>query len=104
MREGSSASLGRDLLQLVDDTDALRRGILREARPGAAGEFADKDVAASVDGDAVGRRKLAGEHPAMRLAEPGQHLAPQRVDRDPRADIRPILVDFAGGPPLADIA
>src|SRR5439155_23596378 len=94
----------RELRQLVDDPELLRYRVLREARPGAGGQFADKDVAAAVDGDAVRRGELPGEDPAMRFAEPGQHLALQRVDADPRTDIRPVLVDLARRATLADVA
>src|SRR5207248_10286790 len=34
----------------------------------------------------------------------GQPLAFQRMDADPRPDIRPVAVDLAGWPALADIA
>src|SRR5579862_451922 len=97
-------ALRRDLRQAVDDAQLFRHRVLREARPRAGGQFADIDVAAAVDGDAVGRGELPGPHPAMRLAEPRDDLPLQRVDRDPRPDIRPILVDFARRSTLADIA
>src|SRR6202161_3257535 len=48
----------RYLRQLVDDAELFRDRVFREAGPGAAGQLADKDVAAGVDGDAVGRGKL----------------------------------------------
>src|SRR5206468_10792346 len=37
-------------------------------------------------------------------AELGQPLAFQRVDADPRPDIRPVAVDLAGRPAFPDIA
>src|SRR5947207_1737846 len=92
------------LAQPVDDAAILGRGIFREARPGAAREFADIDVAAAVDRDAVRRGELPRQDTGMRLAELGQPLAFQRVDADPRPDIRPVAVDLAGWPALADIA
>src|SRR6266700_7963065 len=61
-------------------------------------------AAAAVDRDAVRRGELPGQDPAMRLAEPSQHLALQRMDADPRPDIRPILVDLARRATLADVA
>src|SRR5438876_5750356 len=88
----------------VDDTALRRRLTGREARPRAAGELADENVACAVDGDAVRRGELPRQDAAMRLAEPRQDLALQRVDRDTRADIRPVLVDLAGRAAFADIA
>ena len=72
LRAGRS---GGGLDELVDDPQALGRRVLREARPGAARQFADIDVAVPVDGDAVRRGELAGSEAGMHLAEPGQHLA-----------------------------
>src|SRR5207249_8436745 len=92
--EGGAVSC-RQLPQPVDDAELLRHRVLREARPGAAGEFADKDVALAVDGDAVRRGELARQDAAMRLAEPGQYLTLQCVDRDARPDIRPVRVGLA---------
>src|SRR4029077_6258892 len=99
-----AAVLSRNLRQLVDDAELFRRGVFREARPGAARYLAAEEVAAGIDGEAVGRSKFPGQHAAMRLAEPGHDLALQRVDADPRADIRPILVDLARRTAFPDIA
>src|SRR5713226_8880298 len=50
------------------------------------------------------RGELPGKDPDMRLADPGHHLAFQRVDADPRPDIRPVLVDLAARAAFADVA
>src|ERR1051326_9465130 len=88
--------------QAVDDTAFLGGRLLREARPGAARQFADIDVALAVHGDAVRRGELARQDTAARLAELRQSFTPERMDADARPDIRPAPVDLARGPALAD--
>src|SRR5439155_23785515 len=88
----------------MDDPELLRHRVLREPRPGAARQLADIDVTARIDGDAVRRGELAGQYPAMRLAEPRQYLALGGVNADARPDIRPVLVDLAARSALADVA
>src|SRR5205823_9094152 len=93
------------LAEAVNDAALLRHRVFREARPGTAREFADIDIAAAVDGDAVRRGELAGRDTGMRLAEPRHDLVRFcRVDADPRANIGPIAVDLALRPTLADVA
>src|SRR5438876_7095144 len=53
----------------VDDTALRRRLTGREARPRAAGELADENVACAVDGDAVRRGELPRQDAAMRRSE-----------------------------------
>src|SRR3954462_13093836 len=68
------APLRRDLLQPVNDPPLGWHGVVRKARPGTAREFADIDVAALVDRDAVRRGELARRDARMWLAEPRQQF------------------------------
>src|SRR5690349_4224835 len=88
-----AAEAGRD--RLAPGADA--------AAPIGEGDFADIDVAAGIDGEAVRRDELAGGEPGMLMAEPRQEFALLGVDADPRPATGHVYVDGHVGADLADI-
>lgn len=89
---------------LYQFTKAARRAWrVEQTAIGAVRDFGHIEIAARVDGDAVGRSVLVGPLTAVEVADTGQLLSAQVVDGDTSADVGEFEIDVEMRRQLTDI-